>query len=220
MIEITCGGLLFDLDGVLVDSTAAVTRVWSRWAKEHGLDPEQVIKISHGRPTRETILELLPYADQELENRRVESGETFDTSDVVALPGTHALLRSLPPDRWTIVTSCSPGLAKARLRAAGFEIPEKMVTCNDIQNGKPHPEPYLTGAQRLGIRPESCVVLEDVPAGIRSGKAAGARVIAVRTTAPVEELRTAKADWIVVGCKSISAKSNGSGLLLMLSESY
>ena len=212
MVRIRCRGVLFDLDGVLIDSTPAVTRVWKKWAEKHGLDPEVVVKKAHGRPSIATIRELLPQASAENENRLVEREEINDIAGVVPLPGAQELLRTLPPDGWTIVTSCTRPLAQVRLRAAGLNIPEKLVTCGDVQNGKPHPEPYLKGAAALGTKATDCVVIEDVPAGIRSGKAAGAQVIAVRTTASDEELKTAGADWIVESCRDIKV---GAGELLI-----
>jgi sugar-phosphatase len=219
MTEITCSALLFDLDGVLIDSTPAVTRVWSQWAVAHGFDPDDVVRRAHGRPSIATIRDYLPHGDHEAENHKVESGEIGDLHGVVPLPGAPELLRALPPDRWTIVTSCTRALAEVRLRAAGLPIPERLLTCDDVKNGKPDPEPYLKGASLLGISPENCVVIEDVPAGIRAGKAAGARVIAFRTTVPKPELKNAGADWIVHNCKSISVSklSQNSGLQLTLS---
>jgi sugar-phosphatase len=206
MVRIHNGGVLFDLDGVLIDSTPAVARVWKKWAVRHGLNPEEVVERAHGRPSITTIRELLPHADAESENLIVERAEIEDIEGVVPLPGAQELLRALSPDRWTIVTSCTRPLAEVRLRAAGLEIPEKMVTCSDVKNGKPHPEPYLKGAAALGVAAADCVVVEDAPAGIRSGKAAGTRVIAVRTTAPEQELRGAGADWIVGGCRDIAVE--------------
>ena len=183
MTRISCRALLFDLDGVLIDSTPAVTRVWSRWAIAHGFDPDEVVHRAHGRPSVATIRDYLPHADHEAENLKVESGEIQDLEGVVTLPGARELLSALPPDRWTIVTSCTRPLAEVRLRAAGLPIPERLLTCDDVINGKPDPEPYLKGASLLGVAATDCVVVEDVPAGIRAGKAAGARVIACRTTA-------------------------------------
>src|SRR5580692_5705944 len=178
MTRISCRALLFDLDGVLIDSTPAVTRVWSRWAIAHGFDPDEVVHRAHGRPSVETIRDYLPHADHEAENLKVESGEIQDLEGVVTLPGARELLSALPPDRWTIVTSCTRPLAEVRLRAAGLPIPGKMVTCSDVERGKPHPEPYLKGAAALETTATDCVVVEDAPAGIRSGKAAGSKVIA------------------------------------------
>jgi mannitol-1-/sugar-/sorbitol-6-phosphatase len=209
MVRIRCRGVLFDLDGVLIDSTPAVARCWKKWAARHGLNPEEVVKRAHGRPSIATIRELLPQADAERENRIVERAEIEDIEGVVPLPGAQELLQALPLSRWTIVTSCTRPLAEVRLRAAGLKIPPKMVTCSEVENGKPHPEPYLKGAAALGMAAADCAVVEDVPAGIRSGKAAGAKVIALRTTAAEEELREAGADWIVGNCGDIGVGGPG-----------
>ena len=219
MDQITCSALLFDLDGVLIDSTPAVSRVWTKWAVEHGFDPHEVVHRAHGRPSLSTIRDYLPNGNHELENCKVEQQEIEDLEGVIALPGTFDLLNALPPDRWTIVTSCTRDLAEVRIRAAGLPIPAKLVTSSDVQNGKPDPEPYVTGASALGFSPRDCVVFEDVPAGIRSGKAAGARVIAFRTTLKDAELENAGADWIVDNCSAVSLTAvaqSGQGLTLLL----
>jgi mannitol-1-/sugar-/sorbitol-6-phosphatase len=216
VIQINCRALLFDLDGVLIDSTHAVARVWTRWAFEHGFNPEEVVRKAHGRPSISTVREYLPNADHELENREVERREMEDLEGVVPLPGAISLLSSVPNDRWTIVTSCTRALAEVRLRAAGLQIPRQLITSSDIVNGKPHPEPYLKAASLLGFRASECVVVEDVPAGIRSGKSAGARVIALRTTASGTELQNAGADWIVNNCGDISASLREGNLVLNL----
>ena len=184
MTEIICRGILFDLDGVLADSTPAVERVWHGWAVEHGFVPEDVVRRAHGRPSITTIRELLPEGDHEKENREVERREIADIDGVVPLPGALTLLRSLPENAWTIVTSCTRALARVRITAAGLPMPKLLVTSTDVLRGKPDPEPYLKGAEFLGLAAKDCLVVEDAPAGIRAGKAAGARVLAVRTTAP------------------------------------
>ena len=183
---------------------------------EHGFEPERVVKIAHGRPSRSTIRELLPNADIDAEDREVERWEMEDLDGVVLLPGAERLLNSLPPPYWTIVTSCTRPLAKVRLRAAGLPIPEKMITSTDIQNGKPHPEPYLKAARALGIPAPECIVVEDAPAGIRAGKVAGARVIAFPTTMKRQELEEARADWIVCSCADIAASAEVDHLRLQL----
>jgi len=219
MTQIICRALLFDLDGVLIDSTPAVTRVWTQWAIAHGFDPAEVVRRAHGRPSIATIREYLPESDYEAENREVERGEIGDLKGVVTLPGARELLSALPPDRWTIVTSCTRPLAEVRLRAAALPIPERLLTCDDVKNGKPDPEPYLKGASWLGVSAKDCVVVEDVPAGIRAGKAASARVIACRTTASESELKAAGADWIVQNCKSMSvSRLDASGELRIVLE--
>jgi sugar-phosphatase len=223
MTLITCSALLFDLDGVLIDSTPAVIRVWTRWAIGRGFDPEEVVRNANGRPSTATIREYLPHADLEAENREVERGEIEDLDGVVTLPGVRELLSALPADRWAIVTSCTRQLAEVRLRAAGLAIPERLVTYDDVKNGKPDPEPYLKGAALLGAPAGDCLVVEDAPAGILAGKAAGARVIACRNTASNPELRAAGSDWIVEGCGSISlTRSSGANreLTLALSQVF
>lgn len=203
MNEISCAALLFDLDGVLINSTPAVARVWRQWAVERGFNPDEVVARAHGRPSLTTIREYLPNADHEVENREVERREIEDLDGVVPLPGALNLLSSLPESRWTIVTSCTRPLAEVRIKAAGLPLPRKMITSNDIEHGKPHPEPYLKGAAVLGVPAGECIVVEDVPAGVRAGKSAGARVIAFTTTVPVPAVKEAGADWILHNCADI-----------------
>jgi sugar-phosphatase len=222
MIAISCRGLLFDLDGTLVDSTGAVERVWRRWALAHGFDAAEVVARAHGRPSMTTVKELLPNGDHRAENEIVERGEIEDTEGVVPLPGSVALLAALPTSSWTIVTSCSRALAESRLRAAGMQIPARMITSSDILRGKPDPEPFLKGAALLGFAPTECIVFEDAPAGIRSGKASGARVVAFRTMADDAKLRECGADWIADNCADLTLESppqaNGSLLRLVVRE--
>jgi mannitol-1-/sugar-/sorbitol-6-phosphatase len=217
--KISCRGILFDLDGVLVDSTPAVARVWSQWAIKRGFDPEDVVRRAHGRPSLTTICELLPHADYEAENRIVERAEIQDLDGVVPLPGTQALLNALPPSQWTIVTSCTRALAEVRIKAAGLPVPERFITSNDIENGKPHPEPYLKGAALLGFAAEDCIVIEDAPAGVRAGKASGARVVGLLTTLPRNEVMAAGADWIVKDCSAVTVDSVGDDHKLFLNVS-
>jgi mannitol-1-/sugar-/sorbitol-6-phosphatase len=211
MTQIVCKGLLFDMDGVLVDSTPAVARVWSRWAQEHGFDPELATKLAHGRPSLATIQDLLPNASADVhhkENAWMEREEIADVADVVALPGALELLSRLSPEQFAVVTSATRALAEVRLRAGGLlKYAQRMITSGDIQRGKPDPEPYLKGAAKLQLRPADCVVIEDAPSGVRSGKGAGARVIALRTTTSDAELLAAGADWIVDDCSEITIAS-------------
>jgi sugar-phosphatase len=218
VIQVQCQALLFDLDGVLIDSTPAVTRVWSEWARARGFDPEEVVAHAHGRPSIATVREYLPNSDHEAENRIVEQSEIEDLEGVVPLPGARELLQSLPAARWTIVTSGTRALAEVRLRAAGLPAPSNFVTATDVVNGKPHPEPFLKAAQILGVAASDCVVVEDAPAGIRAGKAAAARVIAFPTTSKQERLVEAGADWIVKNCSRISVAIAESGLQLQLAQ--
>jgi mannitol-1-/sugar-/sorbitol-6-phosphatase len=216
MSLIKCRGILFDLDGVLVDSTPAVARVWAGWAREHGFEPDAVVRTAHGRPSITTIRELLPNANHAAEDREVERREIADVDGVIPLPGAMELLQALPLDRWAIVTSCTRPLAGVRIGAAGLTKPKRLVTSSDVIRGKPDPEPYLKGAQILGVPAGECLVVEDAPAGIRAGKAAGARVLALRTTASDAELQAAGADWIVDDCAEIFVDSAADGETILL----
>ena len=195
------------MDGVLVDSTPAVARVWTRWARKHNLDPDYVVHFSHGRTSLTSIRELLPQADPAVhvaENRWMERGEIEEINDVVALPGAQQLLAIVPPSRLAVVTSSTRPLAEVRLCATGlWPHIHHLVTASDILHGKPDPEPYLKGAASLHLDPQSCIVIEDAPFGICSGKAAGARVLAVRTTVDDAVLLDAGADWIANDCSSL-----------------
>jgi mannitol-1-/sugar-/sorbitol-6-phosphatase len=189
---VSAPALLVDLDGVLVDSLAAVNRAWTWWAARHGLDPTRFIE-AHGRTSRETIVELAPQLDPDREAALVEQREATDTAGVKALPGAAALLRSA--QQLAIVTSGTRRLALARLQAAGLCAPAVLITAESVVHGKPDPEPYLLAAARLGVAPSDCTVFEDAPAGVQAGKAAGMRVVGVTTTVGAEEL--ARADMLV-----------------------
>jgi mannitol-1-/sugar-/sorbitol-6-phosphatase len=207
MTRISCAAMLFDMDGVLVDSTPAVARVWTIWAKRHGFDAAEVVHRAHGRPSITTVREYLPNASNAewvAENEEIARGEILDVEGLVPMPGACELLSALPRGRWTIVTSCSRPLAEVRVKAGGLPRPEVFVTSSDIANGKPAPDPYLKGAEVLGFAPRDCVVVEDAPAGVRSGKAAGARVIGLCTTMPASEIWDAGADWVVRDCSAIA----------------
>jgi sugar-phosphatase len=183
--------VLVDLDGTLVDSTAPVRRVWATFAARHGLDADEVDRFASGRPSRETIRLLVPDADNDAEAAVLEHAEVEDTDGVIALPGAVELLATDRP--LAIVTSCSSLLAETRLGAAGLGIPRVLVSSDGLERGKPDPSCFLIAAERLGVSPTRCVVLEDSPAGIDAGRAAGATVIAVRTTHPDPDLRHAHA---------------------------
>jgi mannitol-1-/sugar-/sorbitol-6-phosphatase len=184
-------GVLVDLDGTLVDSTAPVRRAWNEFAARHGLDPELVHRFGQGRPSRESVRLLAPHADTAAEAEALEHAEVGDTDGIFALPGARELLNG--GRRLAIVTSCSRALATVRLRAAGLPIPPVLVSADDVTNGKPDPTCYLLGARRLDVDPAQCLVLEDAPAGISAGRAAGAKVLAVRTTHSDEDLHQADA---------------------------
>jgi sugar-phosphatase len=218
MTKIRCQAILFDMDGVLVDSTHAVARVWSKWARARGFNPEEVVRAAHGRPSVDTVRDYLPHADAHAEDREVERQEIEDLEGVVAIPGAVALVNGLPGGRWTVVTSATRALAEVRLRAAGIPVPSTMITSGDISRGKPDPEPYLKAAARLGYPAADCVVVEDAPAGIRAGKSAGARVISFPTTSNRVQLEQAGADWIVRNCADIATAFDGTALTFSLRE--
>lgn len=187
MPQLVVDAILFDLDGTLVDSAASVERNWRRLAAEMGRPFDEIEHLIHGVPARQVI----PVIDPGLPAARVEElaqflleGESTDTGDVVALPGSLRVLAGLPTNRWAIVTSGSLRLATARITAAGLPMPRHLVTADDVAVGKPDPAPYLKGAEILGFPPARCLVFEDAPAGVASALAAGATVLGLRTTHP------------------------------------
>lgn len=181
--------LLIDLDGTLVDSSAPVWRAWTAFAARHGLSAEEVHAFAQGRPSAATVRLLAPLADHGAEAELVERSEVADTDGVRPLPGAEAVLRS--GYRLAIVTSCSTELAEVRLRAAGLPQPEILITSSVVTVGKPDPEGFLLAAHLLGVAPQKCAALEDSPMGIDAGRAAGARVIALRTTHGDDQLQNA-----------------------------
>lgn len=183
--------VLVDLDGTLVESTDPVRRAWDAFARRHGLDGEEVHRFAQGRPSRETIRLLAPDVDHDAEAAAVEEAEIHDTRGILALPGAAALLAIDRP--LAIVTSCSSALAEARLRAAGLTTPRVLVSSDGLERGKPDPACFVIAARRLDADPTRCVVLEDAPAGILAGRAAGATVIALRTTHSDDKLHEAHA---------------------------
>jgi mannitol-1-/sugar-/sorbitol-6-phosphatase len=192
---IRCGAILFDLDGVLMDSRVAVERAWERWATGHGIDPIAVLAQAHGRRTIDTIRAIAPLLDIEAEARLLQVAESVDFDGVTTLPGAAELLEALPAGSWTVVTSGTRALATGRLAHGGLPIPERLITAEDVERGKPDPQPYLAGAAALGIDSADCLVIEDAPAGIEAGKAAGMTVIALVTTFEASAL--VAADYVV-----------------------
>ena len=189
----TIDAVLFDMDGTLVDSDAAVERAWQVWAAEHGADPAAVLAIAHGAPAERTVRLICPGLDDAgvaaAAARQLEL-QYDDLSDVVATPGAHDLLAALRLP-WAVVTSADVRLAKARLGAAGIAAPV-LVTVEDIAAGKPDPEGYLRGAELLGVRAERCLVVEDAEVGVMAGRAAGATVAALKGIdgdVPIRDLR-------------------------------
>lgn len=205
-----CAAILFDLDGVLVDSTRSVTRQWRLWAREHSIDPDYTVSIAHGRRSIEVIRMLAPHLPAEEETVRLEAREAADLEGVEVMPGAASLLRSIPEGRWAVVTSGTHRLATSRLRFANLPIPEVLVAADDVVKGKPHPEPYLKGAELLGIKPQDCLVIEDAPYGIEAAHAAGMKAIALPTTFPGKELKSA--DAVAKKLSEIQVVSSSNGL--------
>jgi sugar-phosphatase len=199
MTRLECDAILFDLDGVLIDSTSCITRHWEEWADQHCLDITSIMQVAHGIRTVEAMRLVAPHLDAEKEAARFTACEVVDTEGVVAIEGAFQVLSGLPKDAWAVVTSGSSQLARARLRRAGLPIPQTLVGGDDVGQGKPAPEPYLVGAKRLGIAGERCVVIEDAPAGIEAARAAGMRVIGITTTHSRKELLEFGAEAVIDG---------------------
>ena len=190
-VEIRCKGVLFDMDGILISSIESVERSWTKWAEMRGVDPEFALKMAHGRRAIETVSLLRPDLDSEAELRLIEDIELADGGGLAVLPGVLDLLCALPPDRWTVVTSATERLARQRMEQAGIPVPVRLVTADDVAQGKPDPAPYLAGAGLLGLPPEDCVVFEDAESGTLAGRAAGCTVIATTFSHAVESLAAA-----------------------------
>ena len=208
----TFDAVLFDMDGTLVDSTASVDRAWRRWAGEFGLPDADKFRVRHGVPAALVVPSLVPADQVGVAIARIMELELTDTAGIEVLPGAADMLAGLPAQRAAIVTSCTRALARARIEASGLEPPATVVTADDVERGKPNPEPYHLGAARLGFEPSRCLVVEDAPAGIRSGKAAGAVVLAVGGTHDLTEL--AEADAGVSGLDQVRFAVGPNGLHL------
>lgn len=185
--------LLFDLDGVLVDSTANVERHWRDWATSNGLDAARILSVVHGRRAIDSIREQAPHLDAERELASLVEAEMRDTAGILVFDGAADLLSSIPRDRWAIVTSGTHGVASARLRTAGLPIPGVLITADRVTRGKPDPEGCLAAAQALGLPAAACIVVEDAPAGVEAARRAGMRCIAITSTHGEAELTSATA---------------------------
>jgi sugar-phosphatase len=194
-MPLLAAALLFDLDGVLADSTRSVVRAWSAWARRVGIEPDELLPTVHGRRAIETIRAVRPELDAEAELATLVADETTDNADTEEIPGARALVSGLPPDAWAIVTSGLRDVATARLVASGVPIPRVMITAESIQRGKPDPDCYLKGAASLGVQPSDCIVVEDAPIGAAAARAAGMRLIALTTTHRADQLEPA--EWIL-----------------------
>lgn len=192
------------MDGVLISSIGSVERTWTKWSIRHGMDPVAVIKAVHGRRAFESLQDLRPDLDPWPEHKWIEDTEVEDTEDIETLRGVRELLTSLPEKYWTIVTSATNRLARVRLVAGNVPVPEKIITGDDVANGKPDPEPYRKGAELLGFAPEDCIVVEDAASGIGAGKAAGCRVLATTFSHSVDTL--SEADWVIETLEDVKVK--------------
>ena len=191
-MPIPAAAILFDLDGVLADSTPSVTRAWSAWARRVGLDPDELLPKVHGRRAIETIRAARPDLDAEAELATIVADEATDNDDTEEIPGARTLVGGLPADAWAIVTSGLRPVAMARLVAARIPVPRVMITAESIERGKPDPDCYLRGAEALGVDPRGCVVVEDAPAGAAAARAAGMRLVALTTTHAAAQLEPAE----------------------------
>ena len=212
-MEIQCSALLFDLDGVLVDSRAVVERVCRLWAARLGVTTEALLRVAHGRRTRDTVRIVAPHLDPEPEAAWIDNQELLDTDGLVEVPGAARFVTSLPDGKWAVVTSCGRDLARLRLSSVGIPLPAVMITSEDVSNGKPAPDGYRLGAKRLGVDPASCVVFEDAPPGITAGLSAGARVVALRTTHPDADFSAATA--VITDYHSLRVRHAGNNLVVL-----
>ncbi|WP_421144919.1 HAD-IA family hydrolase [Aeromonas dhakensis] len=179
VLTLRARALLLDMDGTLVHSTGEVETVWRLWCRRHRLDPEPVLTMCHGVRSREVIRTLAPQLDLAQEVALLDELEINHTGQAEALAGARTLLADLPVERWALVTSASQRVARHRLRSAGLPLPTLLVGAEDVEYGKPDPDPYLLAAERLGLAAADCLVFEDAPAGISSALRAGCRVVQV-----------------------------------------
>ena len=205
--------LLFDIDGTLVDSTPVVERTWRVWAAKRGMDAEEILRVCHGRRSEDTIADLLPVPERAAAVEELARMELADLDEVTALPATTTLLPALPRNRWAAVTSGSQELMRARLAAAGLPVPDVLIAADDVSAGKPDPEGYLKAAAALGYDIEQCLVIEDAPAGLAAGRAAGAKTLAVATSHDAAELT---ADAVVEDLTWCRVDDLGHGLAVRL----
>ncbi len=209
-ITTSAQGMLFDMDGVLISSLGSAVRCWRHWASHYDIPDAKNFELPHGVPARDIIRMLRPDVDAAEALRVIEDLEIEDVHDLKVLPGVADLLNSLPPERWTIVTSCTQRLLVARLRAAGLPEPPNIISADHVTRGKPDPEPYRRGADLLGFAPEDCIVVEDAPSGVAAGAAAGCRVLGVLSSTPADELQGAT--WIAESLNGVTATLSPDGL--------
>ena len=203
-MKIRTRGLLFDMDGILISSITSVERSWALWAKSRNMDVTDVIASSHGQRALDIIRKLVPPEEVDAEFKRIEEIECEDVEGLKVLDGVKEILDTVPQKFWTIVTSATERLARVRLCAGGIPVPENFITSERVRKGKPDPEPYMRGAQLLGLDPMDCIVVEDSASGARAGKAAGCRVLATLFSHRHDELEAA--DYIVHSLANVSVR--------------
>ena len=205
------------MDGVLISSIASANRCWRQWAHHYGIPGWETYTIPHGVRAMDIIMSLRPDLNAEevaQALRMIEDLEIADTADLKVLAGVRQLLATLPPERWTIVTSATRRLLLGRLKAAGLPYPDQLITADDVVHGKPHPEPYQKGAAMLGFASGECLVVEDAPSGIGAGVAAGSRVMGVLGTHDAKDLYAAGAEWVVASLSGVEVLLKENGLRL------
>jgi mannitol-1-/sugar-/sorbitol-6-phosphatase len=208
--------VIFDMDGTLIDSTPAVVRAWAAWAREYGLPPID-LRMHHGTPSAAVVRAVMPEHLHKAGMQRITELEIADLHDVVVLPGTVEALTSLASAKNAIATSCTVPLAEARIAAAQLVPPSVLVTADDVVHGKPHPEPFLEAARRLGVDPRRCLVVEDAPRGLEAARTAGCFTLAVLTTTPREAL---DADAIVNDLSDVRFQVDQDGVRVRLAEQF
>lgn len=191
------------MDGILISSLGSVERSWTKWAQMRDVDPAYALTVVHGRRAIESAALLRPDLDPAKELTLIEEIELADGDGITVLPGVQKLVASLPAIRWTVVTSATERLARMRLAAAGFAVPERLVAAETVEQGKPHPEPFLAGAALLGFSPSECVVFEDSESGVTAGHKAGCTVIATTFSHTAESLKAA--DYLVTDLTNLTA---------------
>lgn len=194
--------VLFDMDGVLVDSRSQIEQAWKRWSVERNLEWDAVVAIIHGRGAREIVLQLTAGLDIERELELLSGYEANDPTPLAAIPGAHDCVEVARRGSWAIVTSAARELARQRLNAIGVPLPEVLITANDVNRCKPDPEPYERASAALDVPADRCLVIEDSPAGIAAAKEAGMTVAAVLTTYEASAL--GQADFVLAGMPEVA----------------
>lgn len=203
-------GILFDMDGVLISSIGSVERTWEKWSLARGIDPAIAIRTAHGRRAIEAVRLLRPDLNDLEELEWLEKMELEDNAGLGALGGVCSILEELPERYWTVVTSATERLARSRMAHAGIPVPARIVSADLVANGKPHPEPYLKGAELLGLAPTDCLVIEDSASGATAGHAAGCKVLATLFSHALEDL--IDADWVVRSLEDVRVRIDGAAL--------